>query len=155
MDRPFQVPHLATVLKQIPKAFVMKVGIQMEALWRKQEKYKILQIHKMLHLLNLSRTLKNLWFSKKKNHNNSNDNNLILKEIPSVTSKQVHVMKKHVLIAWCTHVLLTNIWSLGWHLTLMFTCKVRRRLFVDLICFPSTKYSSQEFLDVEKSFWSF
>ena len=38
----------------------------MEALWRKQEKYKILQIHKMLHLLNLSRTLKNLWFSKKK-----------------------------------------------------------------------------------------
>ena len=69
----------------------------MEALWRKQEKYKILQIHKMLHLLNLSRTLKNLWFSKKKN-NNSNDNNLILKEIPSVTSKQVHVMKKHVLI---------------------------------------------------------
>ena len=72
----------------------------MEALWRKQEKYKILQIHKMLHLLNLSRTLKNLWFSKKKQkNNNSNDNNLILKEIPSFTSKQVHVMKKHVLIA--------------------------------------------------------
>ena len=73
----------------------------MEALWRKQEKYKILQIHKMFHFLNLSRTLKNLWFSKKekKKNNNSNDNNLILKEIPSVTSKQVHVMKKHVLIA--------------------------------------------------------
>ena len=54
----------------------------------------------MLHLLNLSRTLKNLWFSKKKKkNNNSNDNNLILKEIPSVTSKQVHVMEKHVLIA--------------------------------------------------------
>ena len=32
-----------------------------------------------------------------KKNNNSNDNNLILKEIPS--SKQVHVMKKHVLIA--------------------------------------------------------
>ena len=78
----------------------------MEALWRKQEKYKILQIQKMLHLLNLSKTLKNVWFSKKKSNNKDND--LILREMPSVAFKRVHTMKKHVLIG-CTHVLLTNI----------------------------------------------
>ena len=110
----------------------------MEALWRKPEKYKILQKHKMLHLLNLK--------------NNNNDNKLILREIPSVfASKRVRVMKKHVLNsllgAHVAYFAAKHNISLGRHI--LHKC---RRLFVDLISFPSTKYSLQEFLDVEKNF---
>ena len=46
----------------------------------------------------------------------NNDNKLILKEIPSVASKRVRVMKKHVLIPYWAHtwhVLLPNIIQVG------------------------------------------